>query len=203
MPTLYALKPTLQRLVRPLVRALARAGVTANQVTLAAILLAAAAGGALAGSEGHRIVLLGYPLVVIARLVLNTLDGMLAREHGQASALGAILNEMGDVFSDTFMYLPLAFTPALPTLALVSALLLGLLTEMIGVVSVQVGASRRYDGPTGKSDRAAFFGLVALSAGLGHTAWVAPAAWIVTGLSALTVLRRARAALRELEAAPR
>ena len=42
MPSVYLLKPAFQRLLRPLVRWLAEAGVTANQVTVAALLLSVA-----------------------------------------------------------------------------------------------------------------------------------------------------------------
>ena len=45
-------------------------------------------------------VLLLLPAVLFLRMALNAIDGMLAREHNQKSALGAILNELGDVFSD-------------------------------------------------------------------------------------------------------
>ena len=37
MPTIYDLKPAFQRLLAPLVHGLARAGVTANAVTVAAL----------------------------------------------------------------------------------------------------------------------------------------------------------------------
>jgi len=37
---------------------------------------------------------------------------------------------------------------------------------MTGVIGVQIGASRRYDGPLGKSDRAFLFGLMGLLLGL-------------------------------------
>ena len=43
-------------------------------------------------------------------------------------------------------------------------MLLAVISEMAGVVAVQVGASRRYDGPMGKSDRAFAFGALALAA---------------------------------------
>jgi CDP-diacylglycerol--glycerol-3-phosphate 3-phosphatidyltransferase len=43
-------------------------------------------------------------------MALNAIDGMLAREHGQASRLGAVLNELGDVVADAGLYLPLALT---------------------------------------------------------------------------------------------
>ena len=42
MPTIYQLKPAFQNLLRPIVRRLAAAGVTANQVTLAAFVLSVA-----------------------------------------------------------------------------------------------------------------------------------------------------------------
>jgi len=36
-------------------------------------------------------------------MALNAIDGMLAREHHMQSKLGAILNELGDVVSDTVL----------------------------------------------------------------------------------------------------
>ena len=44
MPSIYQIKPRSQALLRPLVRALAAAGGTANQVTVAAALMSIAAG---------------------------------------------------------------------------------------------------------------------------------------------------------------
>ena len=38
---------------------------------------------------------------------------MLAHEHGMESALGGILNELGDVVSDAALYLPFALIPGL------------------------------------------------------------------------------------------
>jgi len=140
--------------------------------------------------------------VLFVRMALNAIDGMLAREFAQKSALGAVLNELGDVVSDTALYLSFA------TIAGVDAALVGLvvaiaiMTEMAGVVAIQIGAQRRYDGPFGKSDRAVFFGALALLLGLG----VQPGWWteIVLGLAAaagaFTVLNRAGAALRERKA---
>ncbi|HMB55022.1 MAG TPA: hypothetical protein VKU40_17020, partial [Thermoanaerobaculia bacterium] len=47
---------------------------------------------------------------------------------------------------------------------------------MAGVCAIQVGASRRYDGPMGKSDRAVAFGAAALLLALVDPAagWLAP-----------------------------
>lgn len=199
MPSIYQLKPAFQALLRPSVRALARAGVSANQVTLAAVVLAAAVGASVAVEPDRRILWL-LPVALFVRMALNAIDGMLAREHGQMSRLGAILNELGDVVADAAMYLPLALRPEFAPVPVVVLVVLGILVEMTGVIGVQIGASRRYDGPLGKSDRAFLFGALGLLLGCGVAAgtWLAALLWLAVALSALTVLNRARQALIEL-----
>ena len=103
-PTIYKLKPAFQSLLRPVVKGLARKGFTANQVTLAAVVISALQGSLLAMQPGNRVVLLLLPLVLFLRMALNAIDGMLAREHNQKTKLGGILNEIGDVLSDTVLY---------------------------------------------------------------------------------------------------
>ena len=101
MPSIYELTPRFQSLLRPLVRCLAGSGVSANQVTIAALILSFLVGGLIALNPMARWSLLLMPVVPFVRMALNAMDGMLAREHGLKSALGAILNEIGDVLSDT------------------------------------------------------------------------------------------------------
>ena len=199
MATIYDLKPAFQGLLRRPANALARAGVTANQVTLAALLMSAATGAMLLAWPTRRWVLALVPVVLFLRMALNAIDGMLAREHGMKSKLGAVLNELGDVVSDAALYLPFAFVPGVPAGWVVLVVLLGILGEMAGVVAVQVGASRRYDGPFGKSDRAFLFGLLALllAAGVEPGAWIGMLLAAACALGVLTMVNRARAALRE------
>jgi CDP-diacylglycerol--glycerol-3-phosphate 3-phosphatidyltransferase len=202
MPSIYDLKPKFQRLLRPLVNGLARTGVTANQVTIAALLLSLTAGQLIARSHGGRMLLL-LPVVLLVRMALNAMDGMLAREHHQKSALGAILNELGDVIADVGLYLPLAAVPEFDPWLIVAVVILSVLTEMTGVIGVQIGASRRYDGPLGKSDRAFLFGLMGLLLGLPAPIERAiPIVLLVMVLLlVLTILNRAWRALREVSAA--
>jgi len=201
MPSVYGLKPKFQDLLRPTVNGLARAGVTANQVTVAALLLSLAAGGAIWRARGGRMLLL-LPAVLFARMALNAMDGMLAREHGQKSALGAVLNELGDVIADVALYLPLAVVPGFDPRLVVGVAVLAILTEMTGVIAVQIGASRRYDGPMGKSDRAFLLGVLALLLGLGvHVERAVPIVLIgMLPLLVWTMVNRARGALREVAA---
>ena len=62
-----------------------------------------------------------------------------------------------------------------------------------------VGASRRYDGPMGKSDRAFVFGALGLVVSLGWTmpSWTAGLMPVLALLIALTTVRRVRSALAE------
>src|SRR5882762_7105999 len=200
MPSIYDLKPRFQNLLRPLVNGLARIGVTANQVTIAALLLSLTVGHMIARTHGGRMLLI-LPAVLFVRMALNAMDGILAREHNQKSALGAILDELGDVIADVALYLPLAVVPGFEPWLVVGAVILSILTEMTGVVGVQIGASRRYDGPLGKSDRAFLFGSMGLLLGLRVPIdrAIPYLLFAMILLSVLTVLNRARHALLELK----
>ncbi len=204
MASIYDIKPAFQNLLRPLTRALAAAGVTANQVTLAAAVLSGAVGACIAFFPQARWPLLVLPGFLFVRMALNAIDGMLAGEHGMKSRLGAVLNEIGDVVADTALYLPLALVPAFSTLPVILISLLAIISEMTGVVAVQIGAARRYDGPMGKSDRAFVFGLASLLVGLGVPAsrWLTFALWLVAALLVLTIFNRARRALAQPAPSP-
>jgi CDP-diacylglycerol--glycerol-3-phosphate 3-phosphatidyltransferase len=201
--SIYNLKPKFQSLLRPIVNGLAKMGVSANQVTIAALLLSLATGGVVACKHGGRTLLL-LPAVLFLRMALNAIDGMLAREHNMKTELGAILNELGDVIADAGLYLPLALVADFDARLIVVVVLLAVLSEMTGVVGVQIGASRRYDGPMGKSDRAFLFGLLGLLVGLRVP--IAPAIpWVLWAMSALlviTIWNRARWALQEVARNP-
>jgi CDP-diacylglycerol--glycerol-3-phosphate 3-phosphatidyltransferase len=141
--------------------------------------------------------LLLLPVTLFLRMALNAIDGMLAREHGQKSRLGALLNELSDVASDAAVYLPFAVVAPLSATAAVLAVVLAALTEMTGVVGQTIGSTRRYDGPMGKSDRAFAYGLLAflLGLGLGGSGWTQFYQWAIVLLLLLTIWNRARKAL--------
>ncbi|QLI80972.1 CDP-alcohol phosphatidyltransferase family protein [Chitinibacter fontanus] len=212
--SIYQLKSAFQSLLRPTVVQLAKLGVTANSVTLTAMLLSIALGVllvcttvAMFNLHNLQLVWLLLPVWLFLRMALNAIDGMLAREHQQKSHLGAILNEVGDVVSDLALSIPFVvlawrFDDLVATLLMCSVLLVALLTEFIGVLGPMLGASRRYDGPLGKSDRAFMFGAVALAYGLGWiSAGVTVLSWVfgvALLLSLLTCWNRIRAMLAEV-----
>ena len=201
-PTVYLLKSQFQAGLTPLVRAVGKSGITANQVTLMASGLSLVFGIILAWQGTPSRLLLSLPLVLFVRMALNAMDGMLARDYGQASRLGVYLNELGDVVSDVFLYSPFALLPALSARWMAASILLAVLSEMAGVMAAIVGASRRYDGPMGKSDRALVFGALGLWLGLGGklAPWVAY--WFPPLLCVLlvaTLVNRVRNGLNEKE----
>lgn len=203
MTSLYQIKPAFQNLLRPLARWLHGRDITANQVTLAALALSLATGLALWLWPAPTTFLL-LPATLFVRMALNALDGMLAREFQGPTPLGAILNEMGDVLADAGLYLPLLLIPGISPVAIIALVLMALLSEFCGVLGLQIGASRRYDGPLGKSDRALLLGGIGLLLGFGISSgpWLNVVLWIANGLLVLTCINRLRGALQEIKPCP-
>ena len=166
MFSIYQLKPAFQALLRPLARGCAKSGVTANGVTLAAMMVSLALGGILYFANGNRLLFLLLPLWMFLRMAFNAIDGMLAREFGQKSALGAYLNELSDVVSDAALYLPFVAIAPFGWASVGAVIFLSALSEMTGALGPMVGGERRYDGPMGKSDRAFVFGALGLATAL-------------------------------------
>jgi CDP-diacylglycerol--glycerol-3-phosphate 3-phosphatidyltransferase len=196
MPTLYALKPAFQARLRPLADGLAKAGVTANQITLLAAALSIATGVVVAAFAFYPLVFLFMPVVLFARMALNAIDGMLAREHGQASKLGMYLNELCDVGSD--LALILAFAVVFPVWGVVAFAIAAVIAEYAGVLGIAAGSGRNYAGPFGKSDRALALGVIGflLACGLWVQA-IAPFVFpIMATLSLATAINRIRSGLR-------
>ncbi|MGE0199535.1 MAG: CDP-alcohol phosphatidyltransferase family protein [Candidatus Melainabacteria bacterium] len=165
MASIYDFKPAFQRSLQPVMNRLHGWGIHPNQVTLWAIILSVTGGLLLLLAQEDRALLLTIPAILFVRMALNALDGMLARQTGQSTPWGAVLNELGDVVSDIALYLPLlVWTPGglwmkLPVMAFV---LLSLLSEFCGLLAQVLIGHRRYDGPMGKSDRAFLVGTVCL-----------------------------------------
>lgn len=197
--SIYTLKPRFQALLRPLVKLLAHIGITANQVTLLACVVSVALGLGLYWAGAPTLALLALPIWLFIRMALNAIDGMLAREHGQKSTLGAYLNELTDVISDAALYAPFALIAPFQGFWVATLIVLAGLSEFAGALGPAVSASRRYDGPMGKSDRAFVLGALALYLALGGPrpqalTWLMPA---LAALTAWTIINRVRRGLSE------
>ncbi|MEJ2517821.1 MAG: CDP-alcohol phosphatidyltransferase family protein [Methyloceanibacter sp.] len=199
MATIYDLKPRFQALLRPIAARLVNAGATANGVTLAALIMSLAQGGAIAFWPESRWPLLLLPVTLFVRMALNAIDGIMAKEHDQKSNIGALFNEISDVVSDAALYLPFALIAGVNAPLVVLVVVASVIAEMAGVLGPMIGATRRYDGPFGKSDRAFGFGALAVLLGLGLSPglWTTSVLAVMLVLAAVTVWNRARRAVAE------
>lgn len=175
--SLYQLKSQFQDQLRPISDALVEQKVTANQVTVSAILLSLGTAYVIAkpAQNQPRLWLL-LPSSLFVRMALNAIDGMMAREHGQASKLGAVLNEVGDIVADTALIASLAphvandnaqaSTVNLPNRIsihqphIVGLIVLSIGTELLAIISNKSLNVRANQGPLGKSDRAFVLGVL-------------------------------------------
>jgi len=201
MLSIYQLKPRFQNLLRPLVQRLYDNGTTANQITVLAAVISVLVGTVIALFPSHAWLFALIPLWMILRMALNAIDGMLAREFGQQSRLGAYLNELCDVVADSALILPFALLPGASLLLVLAVTLLALFSEYAGVLGPMIGASRRYDGPMGKSDRAFILGVLATGIALGwlNALWINGVLALVAALLVYTLINRVRQGLKEVQ----
>ena len=188
MPSVYALKPKFQALLRPIANRLAAIGATANQITIATCAISIALGLDLAYGSRQWWML---PVWLFVRMAANAIDGMMAREHNQATRLGALLNELTDVLADAALLLPFAYLPNWNPALVGTIIVLAGLTEMTSTVGQTLTGIRRNDGPLGKSDRALLQGILGTWLALGRE----PSPWFAPALAVLlmaTIYNRAR-----------
>ena len=162
MISVYKLKPKFQQLLTPILLFLNQKKITANQITIASILLSVIIGILFWNADSSKWYFLSLPIGLLFRMALNALDGMMARKFDQTSKLGEVLNEVGDIVSDVIIFFPLLkFQPESLYLIIVF-IVLSIINEFAGLLGKVVGKERRYDGPMGKSDRALVLGLYGL-----------------------------------------
>lgn len=189
----YELKPKLQAWLRPVAQNWVNRGWTANQVTLATMAGSVVVGAILTLFAQVPVLFWLLPIWLLVRMVLNALDGLMAREFMQESAQGGYFNEVGDMVSDAALFLPFAFVAPLSGFQIGLWIWLAALTEVIGLLGKIHGFhGRRYDGPMGKSDRALLFGVLgacyAFSGSLNALASVI--LWIAIALAMFTCWQR-------------
>jgi len=159
MISVYNIKPKFQSLLSPILRLFHRLRITANQITIAAILLSGCIGAMFWLSDYNHLFWLALPIGLFIRMALNALDGMMARTYNQLSKLGEVLNELGDVVSDILVFFPLLKYESEHTYLIVAFICLCIINEFAGFMGLSISNMRRYDGPMGKSDRALVIGI--------------------------------------------
>lgn len=176
--SLYQLKSQFQNQLRPISDTLVEHHCTANQVTISAVVLSVGTAYVIAtrAEESPRL-WLSLPLSLFMRMALNAIDGLMAREHGQASTMGAVLNEAGDLVADTAFFISILPHLNQATISgahnhgsyeqhIASLSLLSISTELLAIASNIGFQERANQGPLGKSDRALLLGVLGTVMGM-------------------------------------
>jgi CDP-diacylglycerol---glycerol-3-phosphate 3-phosphatidyltransferase len=184
-------RPVVEKVIAPTVRGLARAGVTPDLVTIIGT-LGAVAGSVVLFGTGH---LFWGTVVVTFSVLLDLLDGALARARGGGTVFGAVLDSVGDRAADAAIFGSLIWWFSGPgdnrllVLLALLCLVLGVLTSYIKARAEGVGLSCDV-GIVERLERLllALFGTGL--AGLGAPYALHVALWILLVGSAITVVQR-------------
>jgi CDP-diacylglycerol---glycerol-3-phosphate 3-phosphatidyltransferase len=196
-------RPVVAKVVAPVVGGLARAGVTPDMVTITGT-VGAVVGAVVLFGTGH---LFWGTVAVTVCVLLDLLDGALARARGGGSVFGAVLDSVGDRAADAAIFASLAwwFSGAgdnrlLVLLALI-CLVLGVLTSYIKARAEGVGLTCDV-GIVERTERLllALFGTGL--AGLGVPYALHVGLWVLLAGSAVTVVQRVLAVRRSAGGAP-
>ena len=162
MISVYKLKPKFQKLLQPLLLLLKRIGVSPNHITVFTIIFSIIIGYILFLGIQDRFWFLIVGVGLLLRMMLNALDGMMAKQFNLQSKLGEILNEIGDVISDIAIYFPFIYFESIKSEYVIIFIFLSIINEFCGVLAKLISGTRRYDGPMGKSDRAFLVGVICI-----------------------------------------
>ena len=196
-------RPVVAKVIAPLVRGLAGAGVTPDMVTIIGT-LGAVAGSVVLFGTGH---LFWGTVVVTFFVLLDLLDGALARARGGGTVFGAVLDSAGDRLADAAIFGSLIwwFSGAgdnrLLVLLALLCLVLGVLTSYVKARAEGVGLSC----DVGIVERLERLLLVLFGtglAGLGVPYALHVGLWVLLVGSAVTVVQRIVAVRRAAAGAP-
>jgi CDP-diacylglycerol---glycerol-3-phosphate 3-phosphatidyltransferase len=183
-------KAGLSRIIDPLARALLRAGVTPDVVTVVGTLGVVVAAVTLA-TRGRLVV---ATLVITVCALLDVLDGVMARLSGRSSRFGALLDSTGDRVADAAVFGALAYWLAVTGrhwtgVAALLALVLGMLVSYVKARAEGLGLTANV-GIAERFERLVIIGLGGLAYGFGVPYALEAALWLLVALSAVTVVQR-------------
>ena len=195
---LYATKTAIVDRLDPLVGRLAAANVTPDRLTLASIPVAILGGACLLASAQAPLWLLFVPVLAATRLILNLLDGAVARRTGLMHPRGELYNEVSDRIADIAFLAPVAFLPGASAMVVMFGVMGALLASFIGVVARAAGGERIYRGVLSKPGRMVLVSVCAVAAiVVGDVSWAVFGIVLLVG-SWLTVVERTIVAIRRL-----
>jgi len=184
-------RPVVEKVVAPVVARLARAGVTPDLITVVGT-LGAVGGAVVLFGAGH---LFWGTVVVTVFVLLDLLDGALARARGGGTVFGAVLDSVGDRAADAAIFGALIWwysgrgNDRLLVLLALLCLVLGVLTSYVKARAEGVGIACNV-GIVERLERLLLVLFGTGLAGLGVPYALHVGLWVLLGGSAITVVQR-------------
>jgi CDP-diacylglycerol--glycerol-3-phosphate 3-phosphatidyltransferase len=150
---IYQIKPAFQRSLGGVEDWLVARQVHPDWLTCAALTLSVLGGVCLYFAPDRVWLLVLVPPIVVARTVLNALDGLVATRAGLARPWGEVLNEFCDRLADVALLGGVALAAPSDHLLGAVTVVAMLLSSYLAIVAKAAGGRRQYVGPMGKADR--------------------------------------------------
>lgn len=160
--SVYKLKSKFQELLMPICKKINNMGITPNQITFFTMIFSILFSLVLYYFHNYTWLFLLVPIFFLKRMALNALDGMIATRFDRKTKLGIYFNELGDVISDTIFFYCFFTVLGIQDILCLLFIFTSIMTEYVGVISIQIDQKRHYEGPMGKSDRAVLVSLISL-----------------------------------------
>ena len=188
--------PLAQRVASSLVKI----GITANTISVLSLLFGLGAGASListATAVNPRIWWGVAALLIPLRLLANMLDGMVAIESGETSAVGELFNEIPDRISDVVILAAAGFSANSSLHLGYAAATLSLFTAYIRALGNQMGVIGLFIGPMNKQIRMFTLIVICLFFALAPQPWLSLplliwGLWLIIIGSVITIMRRIR-----------
>jgi phosphatidylglycerophosphate synthase len=150
---IYTTKSKWQKALQPIVDFCVARRIHPNAFTYGALLLSLIASLALYFANSNKNWLWIVPPCVLIRLLLNLMDGQVARALGLADDWGEVKNEFGDRIADAMIFIAIGLSEYAETGLALVALTLILFVSYLGILGKALGGQRVYGGLFGKGDR--------------------------------------------------
>ncbi|HLO18344.1 MAG TPA: CDP-alcohol phosphatidyltransferase family protein [Anaerolineales bacterium] len=190
---IYTTKPKWQKALQPIVDFCIARGVHPDAFTYGALVLSLIAALALYFANSNKDWLWLVLPCVLVRLLLNLMDGQVARALNLADDWGEVKNEFGDRIADALIFIAIGIGGYAETGLALVALTLILLVSYLGILGKALGGQRVYGGLFGKGDRMISLAIFTLYPALSGNLASYNYYLILAGVAALiTIIQRLR-----------
>ena len=133
---LYQLKYGFRRFLKPLLTIFGKTN--PDILAYIAVIVSGGTGWFIYASGSNDLYLIAVALLVFVRMILNTLDGLIALDQGKKTLVGDIVNALPDRYCDVFVLVGIALYPGVNKLLGLAMVCSVLLVRLASVRMVRI-----------------------------------------------------------------